>query len=257
MPVDSNFGSFDRNQAAAQALEERAASHTVGLVVSDEKEVGSGILVRRAQSFYVLTAAHVIGGTPHEQIRFLLRQEGRLNRVPVEHLEFSEMSPTEALPIMRLHIYEERDLAAIELDIRATSPLLSYTLPFEDLELSSSPPVDQVVLFCGYPSEVARVVGPASMALALCIKWSTVQPSIEREEGAHSHFWMDFRGEAVNGLHPHSFSGAGVWYKTQATEIWQPNLRMAGIVQSFLPRRKLLECIRVEAVRDFVTRLPT
>jgi len=253
MPPDPTSVPLDQTKAAAEALEERISSHTVGIVARDkgnpEQGIGTGTLVLVAGRIYVLTAAHVVSDTPVEELRFFPKTEGALRRDSYLNRASAGVTPSRRFPASRLHVYGEADLAAIELHPDQFREV--YAVPFEFLDESTTPPEDRTVVYCGYPGSAGGIVGPGSKAACACFDWNQVEPPAKLPDSDPARFFLV--GYGCKELHPGGFSGAAVWWQNNPQGIWRPNIRLGGIIQTYYPRLNLFECLRVEVVKEFMS----
>lgn len=256
MGTDRTFGSFDRARTQAEAIEERIASSTVGIVARSEQGVpgqglGSGALVSHRDRLLIITAAHVISNTPTDELRFFLRSGGALRRSSYEDRALGGVAPARQIPISGRKLDEVNDLAALELGCLPDA--LRPSVPFEQLEDCAGPSETQLVAFSGYPSSTGAIVSRDSAAACECLLWSTVESgSGIRDFDPMRLFVIDYKAEVSAGFHPAGFSGAAVWSQVDEGALWTPNTRLVGVVQSYYRDRELLECIRVEVVKAFL-----
>jgi len=201
----------------------------------------------------ILTAGHVIEGSPDDDIWFYFRHEGTMKRSPIEELPHRrdvEYKTKVRIKIVGLYCSQKVDLAALEVErsIDREHRVRLFELP----EHSATPPSGTVMTMRGYPSAQARVVAPGSAAAFAMLQWGRIQekPRFEPFDPA-TEFLTPFVA-ANQGMHARGFSGAGVWFDRPTDGVWHPNLGLAGVCTHYYPRRKLLSILRIEQVMQFL-----
>lgn len=254
---DVTFKLCPRQTAEETAIEERVASHTVGIASRHEETIGTGVLLSHCGRVYVLTAAHVIRGIPLDELCFF-RAGGNLPRIRFEERTNCGMTWAQQIPVIRSHRHPKHrkiDIAALEVDGQLLQD--GYCFPFERLGQCVVPGYTHRVVSIGYPASLGRVVAPGSLAACSCIYWTRVR--LHLNIGGFdpwTHFVVHFEPDFAHELEPLGFSGAGVWYQGDTGRIWEPSPRIAGLVIRYVPRVRMLECLRADVLRDFVVELP-
>jgi hypothetical protein len=239
---------FASRMAAADALEEAVAWHTLGIVASSEQYIGTGAALSWKNHSLIVTAGHVIDDTRIQDLWFFLRPEGTLRRVdnaPAIKVENLSFEIRKRIPIQHVRFSRYDDLAIMEVHHRfVESERVKFHLLKED---SVTPKVGQTVLVMGYPFDLTKVVRKGELAAFTSVEWTSIQETIAlHNHDPGSHFLMPY-DSAEEGRNPKGFSGGGVWYRRAHTPaIWHPNLALAGICVSYFPRSHFLEAVRIE-----------
>jgi len=245
---ESNIG-----KNAADAMEEAIAWHTVCIISEDGKSIGTGSLIRWRGRKLILTARHVVQDSTNEGLRFHFRPEGTMKRAPLGevhgHPELRYRQKVK-IEIVARHAASSVDLAALEL-----ADVLPSRQParFFDLDVDATAPgAGTVLAFRGYPSDMADEVHPGALASFAVMDWGQIERphDLDRFDPA-AEFLVKF-SQAEGGIHARGFSGTGSWYHCHVSEIWHPNLRLAGVCTHYYAPSKLLNFLRVENVTAFL-----
>ncbi len=244
--------------AAAEALKEAVPWHTVGIITRSsagdcEQGIGTGAVVRWHKHSLILTAKHVVEGTPPEELWFYLRPDGTLNTHAVQDVNPANigLESRRRLPVCAVVLSEAEDLALLDLDVPPTG---IDNLRFHALDGdASTPQPGEMVIVAGYPSDLGHPVGQGAMAAFLSIQATFIeQPRPLHNHSPANHFLA--RHEfSTDGIHARGISGAGVWFRRIISSgIWHANLELAGIATHYYPDEQLLEVVRVERVISFL-----
>ena len=236
-----------------EAIEEAVAWHTVGIVVEHSKSIGTGTAILWRRRPVILTARHVVEGSPNDDIWFYFRDEGTMKRSPIDELPKRRDVEYKAKVRMKIVVRcgaENSDLAALEVE-RSIGD--EHPVRFFDLaEDSTTPPSGTIISMRGYPFDLSRVVSPGIRAAFAMLQWSRIQetPRLHRFDPA-SEFLTRFVA-ADQGKHAPGFSGAGAWFEKSAGGVWLPRLGLAGVCTHYYRRPKLLSLLRIEQVTRFL-----
>jgi trypsin-like peptidase len=236
-----------------EAIEEAVAWHTVGIVADDGQSIGTGTAILWRQHSLILTARHVIEGSPDDDIWFYFRDEGTMKRSPIDELPNRrdvEYRSRVKIKIVGRCCLENADLAALEVE-RPTEEEHPVRF-FELAQDSATPPSGTIINMRGYPFDLSRVVSPGSRAAFAMLQWSQIQetPRLHRFDPA-SEFLTRFVA-ADQGKHAPGFSGSGAWFENPSSGVWSPRLGLAGVCTHYYRRPKLLSLLRIEQVTRFL-----
>jgi hypothetical protein len=236
-----------------EAIEEAVAWHTAGIVAEDGQSIGTGSAVLWRQHPLILTARHVIAGSPDDDIWLYFRHEGTMKRSRIDDLPNQrdvKYKTKVRVNIIGRRCSEHVDLAALEVQrsIEDEHPIRFFEL----VEGPVTPPSGTVITMRGYPSDLARVVAPGSAAAIAMLQWSRIhdKPPFAPFDLA-TEFLTPFVAANL-GKHARGFSGAGAWFDKPTGGVWHPNLGLAGVCTHYYPRRKLLSLLRIEQVGRFL-----
>src|SRR5262249_40675560 len=89
----------DTINAAADAIKEAVARHTVAIITRNEADdplrgVGTGVAILWNNKRLILTAKHVVRNTPTGELRFFARPPGPIRRAGAEELRAMRGVPT-------------------------------------------------------------------------------------------------------------------------------------------------------------------
>ena len=253
---------IDVRHFAANAAEESVSSFTVG-VVSDRNGrpgsgIGTGVAVEwRGQSMF-LTAAHVVEGTPEERIWFFFLPEGNLQREYIEDKTAGKrFIRRRQVDVREVRILDPKDVAVICLsgDLRGEHNVRFF--PLDEQCRRRTPPVGRTHMVIGFPSAISEQVLPGKHAASRAITYEKLvdPPSSVNFDPTDQLALTYSYGEDIppSGVDPHGFSGAGVWYEShQDRPIWHPQPRLAGIITTYYPRKRILTGIRIEAITNLL-----
>jgi hypothetical protein len=246
---------------------ERISRYTVGIAADKNTGVGTGTLVSIAGDRCVLTAAHVIGDSKQDALRFWLR--------PGPIIEKAAHSTTDAevggytagvqLPIIDASINLTTDVAILKLD---SSFRLPESAEFYDIsnshEFLAWPKhrVDGVSLFLfGFPTDNSRPVGTVGNNTFYFLGCASLVS--EYSADLNSTAWArlpsavspdkDFvfkYGAYSENIGPRGFSGGGVWVFAYDPKqmIWRPDPLLIGVTHSHFAKSGLLAATKLSAI---------
>ncbi len=250
---------------AGEGIEEFIYWRTAGIVLGVDKPgmvgVGTAAAVRWKGHHLLLTAGHVVDGAANEELQFVFRPPGTLERALWYQSTSSEkISPFPASPIELIARHRSRkdDVAALEV---APSFVKQNKVRFFDLAEGSKVirPIRSSLAAIGFPFDSFRRLNSVAGALTAFSLWGNLaKAGANPPPGFNSrqHLLMDF-SPAADSRHPGGFSGAGVWYQVPLPEpprVWAPDLLLAGLITHYYPSRKQLLICRVERVVSFLSR---
>ena len=100
-----------------EAIEEAVAWHTVGIVAEHGQAIGTSSAILWRQRPLILTARHIVEGSPDDDIWFYFRDEGTMKRSPIEELPKRrdvEYKPKVRTKIVGRFCAKNFDLAGLE-----------------------------------------------------------------------------------------------------------------------------------------------
>ena len=232
---------------------ERIARYTVGIAVENNTGVGTGTLVQIDRERFILTAAHVVGDSNSEEIRFWMRPPGPIQERAAADTTNSEIGGFTLgvqLPIIQILKNPEADFAALKLDssfvlsegteaydVRKSQEFMKW----EDAKLGGL----SLVLF-GFPvgnsKEVAvhgnrtfRFLGCASHLSRYSLDLNNTAWSRLSSKHSKSRDFAFKYHEPLDDLEPHGFSGGAVWALGDAPNatIWRPDPILIGVVHHY------------------------
>jgi hypothetical protein len=255
---------FQKTKHAADAIEERVAWYTVGIVTgSGERKrqgIGTGAAVRWRGQHYILTAEHVLRETDPQDLRFFFRPDNTLRREEREEVMARPGVPTRwLLPPADLQVAApivdaDLDLAVIPVrsDLQKSRPVLFFEIDAG----RASPAENTTVITTGFPFDITRLTFKDERVAFTSVVWTEVVPpldGLDRKYDPNRHFLTPFDVDPPTA-DPAGFSGAGVWYRKGDTPgIWHPNLDLAGVVIGYYRRSRVLQIVRREAVEGFLS----
>jgi len=247
---------------------ERIARHTVGIAVNKNTGVGTGSLISSQDKLYILTAAHVIGDSPAERIRFWFRPTTPIKERPAADTTDADVGGYHigtVLPIDEIQMFPDKDIAILALSGRFTPPDGS-----EAYHIASSQDVvnwpEQVLdglslVVFGFPTDnsraIARVgdniffyIGCASLVSDYSSNlnstaWPRLPSSLSREKDfvfAYSSYSEE--------IGPRGFSGAGVWVlrNDPKNPIWRADPMLIGVTHKHFKGSNLLAATKLSAI---------
>lgn len=248
--------------SAADAVGEAARYATVGVVSGSGKEkwqgLGSGALIEWQERQFVLTAAHVIEATETGDLRFFMptrKVPGNTDRATLLDLKGatdSQLHPFSELAVRKLVVDNRLDLAAIDIT-GAVGP--GDVARFVRVDKGGSTPNAGVsVVSRGYPHDLTRRLIDQNRVAFMLSHWATVVEAPQDVPGEFDpalHFLTPFEGQA--GTHPRGMSGAAGWtQRKRGDQLWYPDLDLAGVTITHLPKQNLLKLVRREVVESFL-----
>jgi len=213
--------------AASDAIEAAIRQSTVGIVSGSGNEkwqgIGTGTIVCWRGRHLILTAEHVIAGTPPEDIRFFFRHDAPPIKVERETILNLPDVPTAALKwsseieLGRLVTNPEMDLAAIEVD---SSLDKKYPSRFFDLaEGGRTPAEGQQTIVMGFPYDISRLTHKNERVVFSQLEWTDVAPNREhlKDFDPAKHFLAPYKlSDIYPDANPKGFSGSACGF-TSAT----------------------------------------
>ncbi len=256
-----------RRDNAVLAIQEAIASHTVAIVagVGDRelREIGTGTGILFDRRAFILTARHVIDDTPVEALRFFCRPDGPLRNMArdefrrEEGVRYEELHLIEQLPVLNRVLWDEEDLAVLEL---AEGVEARHRLRLFNFDQGETTPDEGYGIFAmGYPCDIARPIEGGNFVAFPSIETKEIVFATNQNLRGYDstrHFLASYHMiEDEPTAHPEGFSGCGVWFRVGGTPqdaVWMPNLRMAGVVTHYYDHSILLKAVRVERVSEFL-----
>src|SRR5260370_4915278 len=247
------YRKIDLINREGEAIEEAVAWHTVGIVAEQGQAIGTGSAILWHQRPLILTARHVVEGSPDDDIWFYFRDEGTMKRSPID--ELPNRRDVEYKSRVRIKIvgrcYSEKvDLAALEVERSIEDEHLVRF--FELAEDSATPPSGTIISMRGYPFDLSRVVLPGTRAAFAMLQWSLIQETPRLHCFAPASEFLTRFVAADQGKHAPGFSGAGAWLENSASGVWSPRLGLAGVCTHYYRRPKLLSLLRIEQATSFL-----
>lgn len=252
---------MDIREIAVAAVEELVAWHTVGIVGDAGSGPGSGIgtgtAVSRRGLNLILTAKHVVESSPPEALKFLFRPPGNIERASIE-LPQSPLTGgllfTQNIEITKLKLSETDDLAALYV-----SPQIAdvHNVRFHHLDSDGvAPSAGTRIMFTGFPAALAQQVAGTGRAAFRSIAYQTIL-----EQDAFDDFdpERNFASDYTFGkkpVEPMGFSGGAAWFDSGTDAmVWTAGLGFAGVLTAYHRKKQIIEGIRVEVVREFLSSL--
>jgi len=239
---------------------ELIARYTVGIAVENNRGVGTGTLVLIGVERFILTAAHVVGDSNPEDIRFWMRPPRPIQEraaADTTNSEIGGFSLGVQLPIVEILKDPRTDIAALQLDSSFVLPEADEVydvrkshefMNWEDGKLDGL----SLVLF-GFPvgnSREVAVDGNRSFRFLGCASHlseysldlnNTAWSRLSSQHSKSKDFVFKYHG-LLDDLEPHGFSGGAVWAlgdDLNAT-IWRPYPILVGVVHHYAPIAALL-----------------
>lgn len=248
---------------AADGVEAAINSSTVGIVSGSGPSLftglGTGSLIRWQGRNLILTAAHVIRETNHEDYRFFLplgppRTAGRDEILTMAGVPDRQLLPFSELALGTIAVDKALDLAAMEVDERLDGR--HPAAQFADLALGGTTP-DQghVIIGKGFPRDLSRRTHKNEVVVFQYLEWTEVVPNRDGLEAfeAALHFLAPF-GQTEPKAHPLGLSGSAMWFRRGLTpSVWHPNIDIAGVTLAYYNGPRLLKIVRREIVERFLT----
>jgi hypothetical protein len=251
-------------ESALEALHETIAHRTVAIVPEESLECGSGVCIRYAQEYFVVTAAHLVERRPLNDILFIAPPDAPL----VMTWPPTAFSERFLPPIVDVAVSPNSmdDLALLRLKSR---PREMRHLEFYEPTLPEPPRLlrKQVILH-GFPVESIRVHHTRQEAVGGVFPYFDY-PSITRVSARESaalrrakhpyrpllHVLLRFPAVPPDSpllKHPGGLSGAGLWKgprKPANSALWLPTkARLVGIQVGWSEKRELLIATRSSRV---------
>ena len=238
---------------------------------NNEFEHGSGVAVKQANQYYILTAAHVLKQEPdNEKIRFIGRPNAPFIEVHKDHLPDAVFkgsygpivySTAVQIPIEdRIIGTGDEDIAALK--IQNAENYLPHTI-FHDIsdQGETNISVGEIVTICGFPGELAQQVEHSvtrehGAAAFRQFEHREIKPILDApvELNPEIYFITDYTFDDKT-CNPKGFSGCGVWSipKVKEDKFWAPQRsKLLGIQSAFYPDSKLLKVVRVERITNLL-----
>ena len=264
----NNHDANDIEEEGYNALLQYIASCTVIVTGVDKNfQHGSGVAVKYANQYYILTAAHVLKEEPdNKQIRFIGKPNAPTKIAHKDDLPNAAFLGTngplaysEAVSLFiedRIIGIDDEDIAALK--IYDAAKYLPYT-SFHDLSSQGDTKISvgETVNIFGFPGEIAQFVEHRMTSKQGNIAFSQFQQQEVRqisdapcELNPDVYFITDYSFDD-NTSAPKGLSGCGVWNIPKVTDnkIWSPQQsQLLGIQSAFYPDSKLLKVIRIERI---------
>jgi hypothetical protein len=236
---------------AGEGIDEAVAWHTVGIISDQGRSIGTGSAILWGGAHLLLTAYHVIKDNKPQDLWCLFRPDGTLRRTDSPEdvvVTDTELRARQKAEFEDLEFDEDLDLAALKVPDLSSQ----FTVHFHELDPGSkTPPIDTTVSLMGFPSDLARRVTEDAWGVFRSVEVTQIGPPVELERFDPSRCFL-INYPSADRMHPRGFSGAGVWYHQGPTEVWHPNLGLAGVCTNYYTAKELLEIVRVESVIKFL-----
>ena len=236
---------------AVEGIDEAVAWCTVGIISDDGRGIGTASAILWKGAHFFLTAFHVIKDSSPEDLWCLFRIEGTLGRAGIPETVVAtdiELSARQKIKFEDVKIDPDLDLAALRVqDLSSRFPVRFHELD----PASKTPPSKTTVWLMGFPSALAKKVTEYGLAAFSSVEVTQVEPCMEME-GFDPSLCFLVKYSSADTIHPGGLSGAGVWYHQGPTQVWHPNLGMAGVCTQYYTKRGLLEIVRAERIIDFL-----
>lgn len=246
---------------AKQAIEEFVCSHICGVGMrpsgTQVPGVGTATAIRWKRQTFLLTADHVVKDVPNENLEFVFRPPGTLERSiwwqstpprPAKYLRARQIK------IVRRYRSLKDDLAALEVGRELEDHVRFFDLLPESKVVR---PTGSSICTIGVPFDSLVRLAPGAIAFSVTVHWGElVGPGRRLLDGfkPRKHLLLEFP-PADEGRHPGGFSGAGAWYQAPSAEppvVWSFRPVLAGIITHFYPTPKVLRISRIESVIAFL-----
>jgi len=167
-----------------EGIEEALYGHTVGVVTDSGAGLGTAVAIRFRSHSMLLTANHVIGTTPDEDLRFFFRPTGTVIRgewgsIPPQAMRLEASRP--------IQIFDRFQDAAADLAAVVVSPILDrqHNVRFQELHdgLKLPRPVPSSVAAIGFPADSRKDLAPNASAIAACTLWGNFERGKPRRVG--------------------------------------------------------------------------
>jgi hypothetical protein len=225
----------------------------------EEEGVGSGSACIWNGRRLLLTAKHVLDDVKPRDLRFFLRQGGKIDWA-VQPAQPS-LALGVPLKVERIVTSRSEDLACVVLSPEPDNRLEFVRLP---KSFGKVPPDGGGILLYGCPSDqnvpVAAVRHQSELRVAFAARprgcWAvvkgTVPPHFPSSFDPHRHFLLHYDPKE-EGAMPLGFSGAGVWYRRKGRgSIWLADPVLAGIQTSWHRPSNTMIAVRSQIVRRFL-----
>jgi hypothetical protein len=217
---------------ACESIEDHIYWHIGGVSAISKRtgfpDVGTVIAVRWIDRTFLLTAGHVVDGYADDELRFVFRPPGPLQRDHWWQSSSSEgqMFRAEPLNIVRRYRSNSDDIAALEVKMTLEP---NKAPRFYELSPNSKiiRPINSSICAIGLPFDSFEHLAPGAAALTMFALWGNIARSGKSKlEGfsPRKNLLMEFL-PADQGREPGGFSGAGTWYQTPSTKppiVWSP-----------------------------------
>jgi hypothetical protein len=240
---------FQMHNWAFQAIAQSMFRYTFGIVGSgrfgtEGRGLGTGFGVIWRNRCLILTAAHTLQTTPHDQLYFFL---------PPDTLQFGDGSLDRKKQVIQKRftldnpevlLAENEDIAAIVLPRQSEETIHDHFI--EVAESDTSPSVGTQVGYLGFPAVCKVPFGRNFMAQPYS-DFGEICPQTANDEDT-----VVITYERATELDPHGLSGSGIWHSRSSGKIWAPRLALAGMVTHYDEEAKLLAGYRIETLVRFL-----
>jgi hypothetical protein len=251
---------FHLVQNAKKTVEEAVFWHTASIVAQSGSQSGTATAIEWNCRSFLVTANHVVRKTTDSDLLFNFRLSGTLKRASEQAgLGPETLSPFPASPLRILQRFQDvaDDIAALEVpsDLAEERNITFFRLPHSSRLPSQLP---STLAAIGFPANSVQDLSPTAKVIEAFAPWGNrIKPVKKPPRGYNNrtHILVDFPG-AQEGRHPGGFSGAGAWYSESPprSQVWMPNLSLAGIVTHYYADRGALLICRVERIATFLKR---
>lgn len=249
---------------------ERIARFTVGIAVERNTGVGTGTLISLGPERYIVTAAHVIGDSKPDTIRFWFRPPAPIQEKPAISTTNAEIGGYTAgihLPIVEVGLDPATDIAILKLEASFCLPDGSDSFNvLKSLELMKWPEEKldglSLVLF-GFPTDNSRpvhTIGNNTFHFLGCAThvshysvdlnrtaWSKLSSTVS----PNKDFVFEYGLNSEN-IGPRGFSGSGVWVLASdpGNSIWKPDPLLIGVTHTHFAKYGLLAATKLSAILE-------
>jgi len=242
-------------QMQLDAMSHAAGQSCVGIVGRGGVVLGTGTFIKdRYRQPAILTAEHVIRGTPPNELRFFLPRAGaRIAEYPITspaQIPTNEMRERVSLNIQKLYQNRVLDVALLVLSNDVVPD------PFWTFRNINAPsrvlPIGSPLLLLGYPADRALTLSDGrKIAMSQIVYPTVVKTFKHRSVNPATHRLLDF--PYSDEIKPHGFSGGAIWYHVKdKRKIWKAEPGFAGMIIEFISSRNVLIALKPAAIRKFL-----
>lgn len=158
---------------------------------------------------------------------------------------------TQMIEISEVKLSETDDLAAVCLSPEVPE---SQNVRFHALDsVGETPHAGTRIMFTGFPAALSQNMAGSGRAAFRSIGYQTVlQQEAFGDFDPERHFASDYTFGRLP-VEPMGFSGAAAWFDIGADAlVWTVKLGFAGVLTSYHRKKRIVEGVRVDVVRDFL-----
>jgi hypothetical protein len=250
------------------AITERIARFTVGIAGERNTVVGTGTLVKVGGERTILTAAHVIGASRPDDLRFWLRPPAPLKEKAARSTSDAEVGKYTAgihLPIIEIAKDDKVDIAVLRVhesfDLPDGPDVYDAFSSREFIDWEDGRLEGLTLVLMGFPTDNSRLVntignrqfhflGAASFLSEYSVELNrSVWRRLSSSFSDLKDFVFEYHGYSEQ-IGPRGFSGAGVWIPAAdpAKKIWAPDPILIGVVHTHVPKLGLLVATKLPSI---------